>query len=307
MSTNRGTRDGPDRATTGILVLNKPAGITSRKLVDQVARLLARSKVGHAGTLDPLATGILIVCVGTATRLVENLQGLSKTYRTLVRLGARSDTLDADGRIEHVVSPRVPSLIEVEEAVNPLVGAVTQQPPAYSALKVQGRRAYDLARAGQTPDLAARPVRIDRIAVIRYAWPDLELEVDCGGGTYIRSIARDIGDAVGCGGYVETLVRLRTGPFHLDQAIDPGELSAESIPGLLRPPIEAVPTLPRLVLDADQVTAITQGKRVPIRDLPDEFPTVAAAVALVDADGTLIALGELDSAREWAQPRKVLV
>jgi tRNA pseudouridine55 synthase len=300
-------RNVEDSAATGILVLNKPTGITSRKLVDQVARLLPRSKVGHAGTLDPLATGILIVCVGAATRLVENLQEMPKTYRTLIRLGARSDTLDADGRIEVAESPTIPSSNEIQHAILPLSGTVNQRPPAYSALRIQGKRAYDLARAGQTIDLAPRLVRIDRIAVINYAWPHLEIEIDCGGGTYIRSIARDIGEALGCGGLVETLVRTRTGPFTLDQAINPAALSAESIHGLLRPALDAVPALPRLGLDVGQVEAIAQGKRLSTRDLRGELSSSAGQVALLDSEGTLIALAEIELEQGWLQPRKVLL
>src|SRR5262249_38358640 len=125
----------------GILVVDKPRGLTSRAAVDRVARLVGRVKVGHAGTLDPLASGVLVVCVGPATRLVEDIQGLPKSYRTVVLLGARSDTLDADGRIEYVMDSRVPSRDEVEAAVSPLVGEVDQVPPEYSALKVGGRRA----------------------------------------------------------------------------------------------------------------------------------------------------------------------
>jgi tRNA pseudouridine55 synthase len=295
-----------DSTASGILVLNKPTGITSRKLVDQVARLLPRTKVGHAGTLDPLATGILIVCVGAATRLVENVQDLPKTYRTLIRLGARSDTLDADGRIEIEASPNVPSSGEIQQAIFPLAGTVMQQPPAFSAIKIQGKRAYDLARAGQTIDLTPRLVRIDRIGVIDYAWPHLELEIECGGGTYIRSIARDVGDALGCGGYVEALVRTRTGPFTLELAIDPQALSSESIQGLLRPALDAVPTLPRLELDAGQIEAITQGKRLRAQDLPGELTGLAGQVALLNSEGTLIALGELEPEQGWLQPRKVL-
>ena len=300
-------RNANDAMVTGILVLNKPTGISSRKLVDQVARLLPRSKVGHAGTLDPLATGILIVCIGPATRLVENLQELPKSYRTLIRLGARSDTLDADGRIEVEASPTIPSLGEIQQAISPLTGTVYQRPPAYSAKKLEGKRAYNLARTGQTLELAPCLVRIDRIAVTDYTWPYLELEIDCGGGTYIRSIARDIGDALGCGGYVETLVRTRTGPFTLAQAIDPVALSAESIHGQLRPALDAVLTLPRLELDAGQVDAIMQGKRLSTRDLFGEFGSGAGQVALLNSVGTLIALGEYDHEQGWIQPRKVLL
>ena len=170
MQAGRGSRTGDYAGITGILVLNKPSGITSRKVVDQVARLAPRSKVGHAGTLDPLATGILIVCIGPATRLVENLQDLPKTYRTTVRLGAHSDTLDADGQIEIEQSPRIPSLHDIEQALHPLTGNVVQRPPAYSALKVEGRRAYDLARGASTGiGAASRAYRSDRSAPIPLA------------------------------------------------------------------------------------------------------------------------------------------
>src|SRR5262249_28026529 len=217
----------------------KPRGLTSRAVVDRIARLVGRVKVGHAGTLDPLASGVLVVCVGPATRLVEDIQGLPKSYRTVVRLGARSDTLDADGRIEPLEDPRVPSAEEGAAAVGPLVGEVDQVPPDYSALKIGGRRAYDLVRAGKPVDLAPRRVRIDRIEVLRYEWPFLELKIDCGSGTYIRSIARDVGEALGCGGLVEVLVRPRIGPFALDGAVDLGELSAGSLPQRPRPAVAA--------------------------------------------------------------------
>jgi tRNA pseudouridine55 synthase len=291
---------------TGILILNKPSGITSRKLVDQVARLASGSKVGHAGTLDPLATGIVIVCIGSATRLVENLQDLPKSYRTLVRLGARSDTLDADGQIEIEQSPRIPSLADIERALQPLIGDVDQRPPAYSALKIQGRRAYHLARAGHALELAPRRVRVDRIDVLHYEWPNLELAIDCGGGTYIRSIARDVGETLGCGGFVQTLVRTRTGPFTLAEAIEPALLSSESIDQYLRPAIDAVAGVPRLMLDAGQVEAVTQGRRLCTQDL-GVVPSAAGQVALLDCEGILIALGEFDPAQGWIQPRKVLL
>ena len=307
MGSNEMERKGRNPAVAGILILDKPTGITSRNLVDQVVRLLPRTKVGHAGTLDPLATGILIVCVGPATRLVQNIQDLSKRYRTRIRLGARSDTLDADGRIEIEASPKIPSSDEIQEAIRPLAGTVTQIPPEFSAKKIHGKRAYDLARAGQTLELAPQPVRIDRITLTNYLWPHLELEIDCGGGTYIRSIARDIGDALGCGGLVETLVRTRTGPFTLEEAVDPATLSAETIHRQLRPALDAVLNLPRLALDAGQVEAIVQGKRLPTRELQGDTNGISGQVVLLDSEGKLIALAEIDPDLGWVQPRKVLI
>ncbi len=306
MQADPGSRTGNHAGVTGVLVLNKPSSITSRKVVDQVARLAPHSKVGHAGTLDPLATGVLIVCIGPATRLVENLQDLPKTYRTTVRLGARSDTLDADGQIEIEPSPRIPSLHEIDQALHPLTGIIDQRPPAYSALKVQGRRAYDLARAGRPPELAPRRVRIDRIEVLQFNWPDLELEIDCGSGTYIRSIARDVGETLGCGGFVQTLVRTRTGPFTLAEAIEPALLSSESIYQYLRPALDAVGGLPRLMLDSGQVQSVAAGRRLRTQDL-GAVPTDAGQVALLDPEGILIALGEFDPAHGSIQPRKVLI
>ena len=288
----------------GILVVNKPRGLTSRVVVNRVAGLVGRIKVGHAGTLDPLATGVLVVCVGPATRLVEEIQGLPKSYRTVVLLGARSDTLDADGRIEHQADPRIPTSGDVAAAVAPLIGVVEQVPPDYSALKVGGRRAYDLSRAGQAVELAPRPVRIDRIEVLRYEWPRLELEIDCGSGTYIRSIARDVGEALGCGGLVEVLVRTRIGPFTLEGAVDLAGISAETLPGLFRPSLEAVAGMPRLVLDPGQVAAVAAGRRLPAGPLvPTGFPP--GPLALVGSDGRLVALAECDPVHGWVQPRKV--
>lgn len=186
----------------------------------------------------------------------------------------------------------------------PLIGVVEQVPPGYSALKVGGRRAYDLSRAGQAVNLAPRRVRIDRIEVLRYEWPRLELEIDCGSGTYIRSIARDVGEALGCGGLVEVLVRTRIGPFTLDGAVELAGISAETLPGLFRPSLEAVAGMPRLVLDPGQVAAVAAGRRLPAGPLvPSWFPP--GPIALVDPGGRLVALAEYDPVHGWVQPRKV--
>ncbi len=290
----------------GILIVNKPPGLTSRAVVNRVAGLARGAKIGHAGTLDPLASGVLIVCVGQATRLVEWIQRLPKSYRSVILLGARSDTLDADGRIAYEANPRVPSRLDVEAAATPWIGEVEQLPPEYSALKIRGRRAYDLARAGRPVELAPRRVRIDRIAVVHYDWPRLELEIDCGSGTYIRSIARDLGDALGCGGLVETLIRTRIGAFTIDRAVNLDELSAESVVQHLHPSLDALDGLPRRVLDPEQVAAVTMGRRLATRDFGD--PAIPSGeLALIDPSGYLIALAESNPAEGWIQPRKVFV
>jgi tRNA pseudouridine55 synthase len=290
----------------GVLNLNKPSGLTSRAVVDRVARPLRGTRVGHAGTLDPLASGVLVVCVGRATRLIEYVQRMPKTYRTTVRLGARSDTHDADGHIVPVAGTRVPEEAEVRAALTSQVGTIAQRPPEYSAIKLEGRRAYDLARAGESVALPPRPVTIYRIDLISYDWPRLELEVECGGGTYIRSIARDLGEGLGCGALVEVLVRTRIGHFAIEDALDPLTLSPETIPARLRPALDAVPTLPRLTLSPEQVAAVAQGRPVAPEGL-GVATTPGAEVALVDPDGALVAVGEADPGAGRILPRRVLM
>nr|WP_303652678.1 tRNA pseudouridine(55) synthase TruB [Paludisphaera mucosa] len=285
----------------GILSLDKPPGVTSRDVVNRVGRLLPRKvKAGHAGTLDPLATGVLVICIGPATRLIEYVQRMGKTYRSTFRLGARSDTHDVDGTVVATPDPRVADRDEIEAALASQTGEVLQQPPEFSALKVAGRRAYDLARAGEAVELAPRPVRIDRIRVLDYAWPRLEVEIDCGSGTYIRSIARDLGEALGCGAVMETLVRTRIGVFAQADAAAPGDLDRETLAEALRPALDAVPDLPRVALDAVALADVLLGRKI-AGDAPPE-----SEVALIGPGGRLVALGRADADGRSIQPRKVL-
>ena len=283
----------------GILNLDKPPGVTSRDVVNRVARLLPKKvKAGHAGTLDPLATGVLVVCVGPATRLIEYVQRMGKAYRSTFRLGARSDTHDVDGTVVPSADPRVPDREEIEAALAAQTGEVLQQPPAYSALKVEGRRAYDLARGGEAVELAPRPVRIDEIRILAYDWPRLEVEVRCGSGTYIRSIARDLGEALGCGAVMETLIRTRIGVFAQEDALSPGDLDRQALAGALRPALDAVAHLPRIALDDAALADVLLGRKVAGEALP------GSEVALLAPDGRLAAIGEADG--RLVQPRKVL-
>ncbi|MBX6315176.1 MAG: tRNA pseudouridine(55) synthase TruB [Isosphaeraceae bacterium] len=292
-----------NRALCGVLNLDKPRGLTSRAAVNFISRPLRGLRVGHAGTLDPLASGVLVVCVGAATRLIEYVQRMPKTYRTVVRLGARSETLDADGPIVEVPDPPIPDEAQVRAALARQVGTIAQVPPQFSALKVGGQRAYDLARAGRAVELAARPVVIDRIDLLAYDWPRLELEIDCGSGTYIRSIARDVGDALGCGGLVEVLTRTRIGPFRQEDAIDPRTITPEAIPGLLRPAVEAVAGLPQRRLSAAEVAVVAHGGAVAIGPAPPGD----GEVALIGPDGTLVAIAEAEPCTGRVYPRRVLV
>jgi tRNA pseudouridine55 synthase len=289
----------------GLLNLNKPAGVTSRAVVDRVVGLVPRSKVGHAGTLDPLATGVLVIAVGPATRLIDFIQRMQKTYRTVIRLGARSDTLDANGRVTEVASPYRPQEAEVREVLAGQVGSIAQRPPEYSALKVRGERAYDLARAGKAVDLASRVVSIRRIDLLEYEWPRLELEIDCGGGTYIRAVARDVGEALGCGGIIEVLTRTRIGPFLLSQALDPEILSAATIRGKLQPALDAVATLPRVTLSAAQLEDVIQGRAL-VRGGQTSDVVPPGEVALVGPDGRLAAVAEHVAGSGRILPRRVL-
>jgi tRNA pseudouridine55 synthase len=289
---------------SGVLNLNKPGGMTSRDVVNLISRPLRKLKVGHAGTLDPLASGVLVVCVGSATRLIEYVQRMPKAYRTVVRLGARSDTLDADGRIEVEAEPRVPTEDEVRLALAAQVGVIEQVPPQFSALKVEGKRAYDLARGGQTVELAARPVRIDRVELISYDWPRLELVVDCGSGTYIRSIARDVGEALGCGGLVEVLVRTRIGPFLLADAINPTGLEIDAILAHLQPTEVALGDLPRLRISPEQAEAVGLGKGLAVSEV-EGAQGLEGEAGLIGSDGSLVAVAEM-TPNGMVQPRRVL-
>ncbi len=204
----------------GLLVIDKPPGMTSRDVVNRAQGWFPRgTRIGHMGTLDPLATGVLVLGVGDGTKLTQAVQDMDKTYRAGILLGARSDTDDADGQVSQVADALPPSAQAVEQELARWIGDVEQVPPNYSAVKLGGRRAYDLSRRGQAVDLAGRIVRIHDLQLLRYAYPNLELEIRCGKGTYIRSLARDLGQALGCGGLISSLRRTRIGPFTTDQAL----------------------------------------------------------------------------------------
>jgi tRNA pseudouridine55 synthase len=254
----QGTLPGMTHTPCGLLVIDKPAGMTSRAVVNQVQQWFARGvKIGHTGTLDPLATGVLVLCVGRATRLADYVQQGEKTYQSRFRLGAVSDTDDAQGLItpRQGVSPPLPE--QLQEVLQEFVGDVWQRPPAFSALKLQGQRAHALARQGAAPSLAPRLVHIRAIRLRDYQWPYVDVEVECSRGTYIRALARDVGEKLGCGGYVETLRRLRVGPFTLDQAI-PLEQLREPPP--LWPARLAVAHLPTLTLDQAEAQRFRRGQ-----------------------------------------------
>ena len=235
---------------SGVINLDKPAGMSSARAVDQAKRLLPRgTKIGHAGTLDPFATGVLLLLVGKATKLCERLMDQPKQYEATVKLGATTATDDLESpeqefrglgaSVEQIALGRdaQATLETVRRALPHFVGAIQQRPPAFSAMKVGGRRAYDLARRGKQVALEPRTVHVYGIEVLEFAWPLLRLRIDCGRGTYIRSIARDLGEALGVGGYLTQLRRTRVGDFSIDRAVPLDRLLRDGIaPHLLPAP-----------------------------------------------------------------------
>lgn len=277
----------------GLLVIDKPGGMTSRDAVNRVQRWFPRgAKVGHTGTLDPLATGVLVVCVGAATRLADYVQAMGKSYASRFRLGATSTSDDADGEVSDLSGVGPPPRERIEAALRAFAGVVEQVPPAVSALKVGGRRAHDLARQGKGVALSPRPVRIDAIRVTHYDWPFLDVEVDCGKGTYIRSIARDLGAALGCGGLVQTLRRTRVGPFTAEQGVGVDEPPAD-LGAVLRPMAEALTGMPTDSLGEDDARRFRQGQAIPRPPRPGAVMPDNRLVAVFGPDReTLIGLAE---------------
>jgi tRNA pseudouridine55 synthase len=297
----------------GILVVAKPVGPTSHDVVGLVRRLTATRRVGHGGTLDPFASGVLPVFLGAATRLVEYHLGDRKRYRATVCFGASSTTDDLEGALTPVTSS-APTRESVLAACQRFVGEIEQRPPAYSAIKVAGRRAYALARAGESVELAPRAVTIHTLDLVD--WDDSTgdepvaiVDVQCSAGTYVRSLARDLGEAVGNAAYLGALTRTASGPFTLDAAtsLDDVRAAAEAGPdrvaGLLQP-IDAGLDLPTIVLPAAAVPAITRGQTIGV---PAGTPPLEAErpLRLVDETGRLVAIGRLVGTR--LAPDKVLV
>lgn len=282
----------------GFLNIDKPAGMTSHDVVAKVRRLAGQKRVGHGGTLDPAATGVLPIALGEATRLVEYLVEGRKRYVAEARLGSTTTTEDAEGEI--VEERPVPALSreDLERTVQPFIGTIQQVPPMYSAIQVAGQRLYDLARQGQTIEREPRTVEIDRIEVLGWQPPIVTLDVVCGKGTYIRSLARDLGAALGCGAHLAGLRRTQVGPLGIDSAVslttlldDPSLLAQH-----LREPDTAIADWPRADVDEATVRRIRNGLAVRLR--------VSGELARAHApDGRLVALLRFDSGL-W-QPFKV--
>jgi len=273
-------------APHGVLNLNKPPGITSRRVVDRVQRLARPAKAGHAGTLDPLASGVLVVCVGAATRLIEYVQRMPKRYTAAFLIGCESPTDDVEGEVAELPDPPVPDREQLRAAARRFIGRIEQRPPAYSAVKVRGRRAYDLARRGEEVELKARPVTVYRIDVLDYAYPRLSLDILCGSGTYVRSLGRDLAESLGTKAVMSALRRIAIGGFGIDEAVDPEQLTPHRWLTHLLPPLAAVGALARVELDDEQAAAVRHGRTI---TLPAELRR-ETELAAVDAAGRLVAI-----------------
>ena len=287
----------------GVVNLDKPVGPTSHDMVGLLRRLTGTRRIGHAGTLDPLASGVLPILVGAATRFSEELTGGRKRYEAVVRLGARSATDDAEGPLEPTGAP-MPTTEAIQEAIPAFVGTFEQRPPAFSARKSGGRTAYRAARSGAPIEVPPRTVTVEAIdllgVVTRDGMLDVSVDVRCGAGTYIRSIARDLGDALGCGGYLGSLRRTEAAGLRVADAIDPARLEALAGDGRLAEavlPVGALLPLPRVDLDPDAAHAFRHGSARP------HDATTTGRVA-VFAEGALLGVGSLSEG--MLQPDKVV-
>jgi tRNA pseudouridine55 synthase len=268
----------------GLVVVDKPAGMTSHDVVARVRRLAGTRKVGHAGTLDPMATGVLVLGLGPATRLLGHLLLTDKAYDATIRLGSTTTTDDAEGEVLATAPTDGLDEDSVRAVLAGMVGELDQVPSTVSAIKVGGRRAYTLARAGQPVQLAPRRVRIDAIDVHRVAFPDVEVSVRCSSGTYVRAIARDAGEALGVGGHLTALRRTAVGPFTLDRARTLEEL-AERLE-VVALDDAARGCFPAVDLDEEQAAGVRHGRPLAVR-LPAPGP-----VAVFAPDGRFLALYE---------------
>ncbi len=289
-------------AISGVLVVDKPVGLTSHDVVQIIRKGTNIRRAGHTGTLDPRASGVLVVLIGPAVRLSEYVSASDKRYQAVIRLGEATDTYDSEGR---VVSTSPVNITEEQfvEALQQFVGEIEQVPPPYSAVKVQGRRAYEMAREGEEVDLQPRKIKVYSLELLEWAPPEAVIDVHCSSGTYIRSLANDLGRVLGCGAHLVGLRRTRSGRFTLRDAVPLRKLREAFENGTwyqyLIPAAEALADWPAVELDHEQVELIRHGHRIPGQ------PGIGKMVRAINEQGELVALLEYDeSTNEW-QPKKV--
>jgi tRNA pseudouridine55 synthase len=274
--------------TDGLVIVDKAPGWTSHDVVGRMRRLAHTRRVGHAGTLDPMATGVLVLGVDKATRLLHHLVLTDKAYSATIRLGQATITDDAEGTVTSSASAAAVGESMVQAAIASLTGAIMQVPSAVSAIKVDGQRAYRRVRDGETVELPARPVTVSRFAVVGYARPipdmlDVEVEVECSSGTYVRALARDLGAAVGVGGHLTELRRTRVGPFGIEQARTLDELAAADDPVTLPLAAAVRAAMPVRAISDDEARALSYGQSL-------TASAIASTHGAIAADGTVVAL-----------------
>jgi len=277
-----------------VVLVDKPAGVTSHDVVDIVRRSLRTRRIGHAGTLDPFATGLLVLLIGNATRLLPHLNGEPKVYEATIALGKETDTDDMTGKVTRTAPP--PNAERVRDAIASLTGELDQVPPSYSAKQVDGQRAYRAARRGDALELPPVRVTVHGWDVRSISDARVEAVITCGGGTYIRALARDLGRLSDSAAHLAALRRTRSGSFDVRDAV-----SLDAVRGgelRVRPPLDALPHLEQVALDADNVSNVRHGRAVPAAD------SSTLSAALVDESGSLVAVAERVEAT-W-QPRVVL-
>jgi tRNA pseudouridine55 synthase len=289
-------------AISGVLVVDKPIGLTSHDVVQIIRKGTNIRRAGHTGTLDPRASGVLVILIGPAVRLSEYVSASDKRYQAVVRLGQSTDTYDADGRVVRT-SPVNITEEEFEKALKQFIGEIEQVPPPYSAVKVKGKKAYEMAREGEEVDLLPRKIQVYNLDLLEWAPPDAVIDVYCSSGTYVRSLAHDLGEALGCGAYLVGLRRTKSGRFTLRDAVPLRKLRESFENGTwyqhLIPAAEALSDWPAIELSHTQVEDVRHGHRIPG---DKELGTLARGIS---EQGELVALLEFDpETNEW-QPKKV--
>jgi tRNA pseudouridine55 synthase len=294
-------------AISGALVVDKPVGMTSHDVVQAIRNGTGLRRAGHTGTLDPRASGVLVILVGPAVRLSEYVSASDKRYQAIIRLGGSTDTFDAEGLVTPTKDPVNVTEAQFETALQTFVGEIEQTPPPYSAVKVQGRKAYEMAREGEEVELAPRKITVHHLEVLEWAPPEVVIDVHCSSGTYVRSLANDLGVMLGCGAYLVGLRRTKSGRFSLRDSVPLRKLQEAFTAGnwyqYLIPAAEALGDWPAVELSPDEVEDVRHGHRVKVVGEPTE-----TKVRGVSTQGELVALMEIvineDGSREW-QPKKV--
>lgn len=288
---------------SGVLVVDKPVGYTSHDVVQIIRRGTGIRRAGHTGTLDPRASGVLVVLIGPAVRLSEYVSASDKRYQATIRLGASTDTYDSEGSITSSASVEDVSMEQFEEILHQFIGEIKQVPPPYSAVKVKGRKAYEMARKGEDVELEPRTINVYSLELLEWDPPEAVVDVFCSSGTYVRSLANDLGAALGCGAHLIGLRRTKSGRFTLRDAVPLRRLQESFQAGdwykYLIPAAEALGDWPLVELNADDVDLVRHGHRIPAVE------GAGGWIRAVSQQGDLVALMELDKdAMEW-QPRKV--